>query len=41
MTEENGNAYDWTAGQDGLFFIQCLKDYVSRLKNLPPKVAIR
>jgi hypothetical protein len=36
MAEENGNAYDWTAGQDGLFFIQCLKDYVSRLKNLPP-----
>jgi len=36
MTEENDNAYDWTAGQDGLFFIQCLKDYVSRLKNLPP-----
>ena len=36
MAEENDNAYDWTAGQDGLFFIQCLKDYVSRLKNLPP-----
>ena len=36
MAEENENAYDWTAGQDGLFFIQCLKDYVSRLKNLPP-----